>query len=54
MDWVLVGLVIVGVGVYSSYKVKKAYDNYVVDYINYTVERMESVQETLDRLNNDD
>ena len=30
MDWVLVGLVIVGVGVYSFYKEKKKRDDYIV------------------------
>ena len=47
MIFVLIGLAIVGVGVYNMYKDQKSFDNYTVDYIN-------SIQETLDSLTKKD
>ena len=47
MIFVLIGLVVVGVGVYKMYKDQESFDNYTVDYIN-------SIQETLDSLKKND
>ena len=47
MAFVLLGLVMVGVGVYSMYKDQKRSDSFTVDYMN-------SIQETLDSLKKKD
>ena len=47
MIFVLIGLVVVGVGVYNMYKDQEKFDTYTLTY-------MASVQETLDSLKKKD
>ena len=54
MMLILIGLVIVGIGIYKMYKdhVERYSDQ--VKFNNYTLEYIKSVNETLDRLQKDD